>query len=557
MFKNVKLATKLNFGFLFVALLGCAVGLYSIYEYRQAAHRQDTLYLEMLIPLHHMGEVLSKFHAIRADLEVMIDPDSGRSEIEAAGNRIAERRASITAHQKEVEKAIVEESEKALLAVYNAERGKYGPVLERAMERARAGDRAGARALVRGELETLRVSYQGSIERLFQRWVTEAAETDETTDATARSTQKIVFSLLAFSLVLSIVLGRLITSDIRREVGGEPFRIRAFAETIAGGDLTMKSREDSRVTGINLAVGKLNTALQGLIIPMTSNMTGLAAAAEQVGAVAGEIRRSTGESAEKTASVAAAAEEMHSNMNSVAASVEQTTANVHAVASATEELTATIMEVAKRANRTREISEGAVVTAQTTGEIIDELAEAADQIGKVTDTINGISDQTKLLALNATIEAARAGEAGKGFAVVANEIKELARQAASATGDISNRVDAIRNATVRTKSGITDISGVINEVNDAILTIASAVEEQAITVQDISRNAGEVSAAVNDSAKMVAQSSTAASMVARDAAVLSAETRALEDSTRQLDQSSGSLRNMAREMQGLVSKFKV
>lgn len=64
-------------------------------------------------------------------------------------------------------------------------------------------------------------------------------------------------------------------------------------------------------------------------------------------------------------------------------------------------------------------------------------------VDKISRQIDAIASQTNLLALNATIEAARAGDAGRGFAVVAGEVKALANQTSSATGEISTTLEAL------------------------------------------------------------------------------------------------------------------
>jgi methyl-accepting chemotaxis protein len=111
----------------------------------------------------------------------------------------------------------------------------------------------------------------------------------------------------------------------------------------------------------------------------------------------------------------------------------------------------------------------------------------------VIKVITSIAQQTNLLALNATIEAARAGEAGKGFAVVANEVKELAKETAKATEDISRKIEAIQADTQGAVEAIARISGIINQISDIQNTIASAVEEQSATTNEIGRNISEAS----------------------------------------------------------------
>ena len=145
-----------------------------------------------------------------------------------------------------------------------------------------------------------------------------------------------------------------------------------------------------------------------------------------------------------------------------------------------------------------------------------QLGAAADEIGKVIEVIQDIAEQTNLRALNATIEAARAGEAGKGFAVVATEVKELAKQTASATDDIRRRIEGIQNSTGESVRAIGEISEVIKNVNEVSRTIASAVEEQSITTREIAQNVAQTTTAAEAVSRGVAESASACQEVTRN-----------------------------------------
>ncbi|MGQ9812342.1 MAG: bacteriohemerythrin [Dissulfurimicrobium sp.] len=172
----------------------------------------------------------------------------------------------------------------------------------------------------------------------------------------------------------------------------------------------------------------------------------------------------------------------------VATFATQSMGNLDMVATATRDMSTATNEIAHSVAVTAQKANDAQSQTIAAASAIGRLSESSEKIGTIIQVISNIASQTNLLALNATIEAARAGEAGKGFAVVANEVKELAKQTAEATEEITHMIQTIQSDTTEAVRSMDSITQAISEVNDLANTIASATEEQTATVSEITQN---------------------------------------------------------------------
>ncbi|MFT6633695.1 MAG: methyl-accepting chemotaxis protein [Bacteriovoracaceae bacterium] len=242
-------------------------------------------------------------------------------------------------------------------------------------------------------------------------------------------------------------------------------------------------------------------------------------------------------------SLSAGAEETSAQANTASAASEEVNAGVQTVASNMEEMTAAIKEITKTTNESSTVSNNAMSMAQNTNTIISKLGDSSMDIGNVIKVISSIAQQTNLLALNATIEAARAGEAGKGFAVVASEVKELAKQTAKATEEITAKIENIQTDSKGAVGAIEEISTAIEKINSYAGNIAASVEEQAATTGEVSRIVTESAEGVKQINENISQVSEAASVTGKNA--MSAQ------------EAAGKLKNLSELLKGYIERLEV
>ncbi|MFJ7567550.1 methyl-accepting chemotaxis protein [Herminiimonas sp. NPDC097707] len=335
-----------------------------------------------------------------------------------------------------------------------------------------------------------------------------AAEAYVETEQLYDSSRAFMVLLVILSAFSGILLGVLITRNLKHQLGGEPNYAAGVASRIAAGDLTV-------------AIDLRPKDQDSMLFAMREMRDSLASIVSQVRTGTDTITTASGQIAAGNLDLSARTEEQASALEETASSMEEITSTVKQNAENSQQASTLAVHASSTAVRG-----GAVVSqvVDTMGSITESSRKIVDIIG----VIDGIAFQTNILALNAAVEAARAGEQGRGFAVVASEVRSLAQRSASAAkeikqliGDSVEKVDAGSKLVEQAGTTMKEIVDGIQRVADIMTDITAAGREQSAGIEQVNQAITQMDEVTQQNAALVEEAAAASQSLQDQATHLS------------------------------------
>ena len=313
---------------------------------------------------------------------------------------------------------------------------------------------------------------------------------------------------------------------------------------LADGDLTVRTTVTEDITGaiadsVNYTIEELSV----LVRRINDAAIRVTAATESAQKTSGELLQATEKQAHEIREAGTTIQRMAQSMTESSALALQSAQVARRSLDSAEKGASAVANTIKGMNEIRE-------QIQETSKRIKRLGESSQEIGEIVELISDITEQTNVLALNAAIQAASAGEAGRGFTVVAEEVQRLAERSAEATKQIAAIVKTIQTDT---KDAIGSMEAATRDVVDGT-QLSDAAGQALAEIGEVSTETARLIEQI--SGETQDQAATAARMAQTMNEIL-AITEQTTRGTKQTAVSVGQLADLAVELKGSVSGFKV
>lgn len=538
---DLKIKTKLTVLIIFVSIFLVGIGLTGLLGINQSNNALLSVYNNHLLAINQLNEVRNNQMLINNEL-LLARQETDAFEVMGHADKVSKYIFNIENVLKSYNARQMSAEEKTLRDNFVQARMSYGlngvmPTIDLLQaEKFSEADKLRKEVLVPAYDKA-----SEGIDALIKYQVDAAKNEYEHVWAIGKTIRMASIVSIAIGLVLTILIGMLITRSVSRGVS----ILADAARTVANGDLTARADLTTKDE-----LGEVAQAFNKMVQDFSSIIGTIRNSANEV-SCASENQANVGEQ------IAALSNRQTEQAVSVAASIEGLNAMVREVAEKAQSIAEAAHEANGMADRGQLVVNSAVHGIQEISQTVSEsaamiksLGHRSDQIWQIVKVIKEIADQTNLLALNAAIEAARAGEQGRGFAVVADEVRKLAERTASATSEISDMISAVQsetsNAVAAMEKGSNQVEqgvAMANQAGDALVQVTASIRHVVDMIQQIASSTREESETTN---KVTAQVEQIAQMARESSKTIG-----------QSAQTCHGIQNMAHALQDEVARFRL
>ncbi len=493
-FTNMKIGTKLGFGFAIVLILMAVMGFSALNQMDKVNQQSTDITTNWLPATRFILDLNTNTSDFRiAELShIIATNETDMQRFEATLNTVLEQ---INTNKKAYQALISSDEERALFDQFNTEYQQYLQYHQQILQLSRQLKTEEAMQIINGPSQKLFDSSSALALKLAALNTKGADDASLMGDEIYASSRHMVMIVMSISLVLGILIATVIVRNLLRQLGGEPTYAAQLVSQVAAGDLTVQ---------VKLKSGD-----------HSSMLAGIAQMVVKLSSIVGEVRSAADNLSSASEEVSSTAQTMSQATSEQAASVEETSASV-------EEMSASVGQNAENAKVTESIASKAAQLATDGGQAVEQTVTAMKSIANKISIIDDIAYQTNLLALNAAIEAARAGTHGRGFAVVAAEVRKLAERSQVAAQEIG---EVARNSvSLAEKAG-----SLLSDIVPGILRTSELVQEISAASDEQSSGASQINIAMSQLNQITQQNAASSEELAATAEEMSGQAEQLQE----------------------------
>jgi len=242
---NMKIGKKLVMGFVLVALISGAMGVYAIYNLKVLDNSDTELYENMTVPLTEIGMISTEFQRTRVYARDIIIAETPE-EIQAGVDKIMELRERVEQLTEEFEETIISEKMKVAFEEYQTAKVAFREGLAQVIELARQNRDAEAVALMSASGISGKNSkaYQDAIDKIVALKIEDARLKAEANTDQANRTMIITIAVIALVVFLSVFIGVFISMMITRPCKRLVHMIREMSQGHFGERLRLETKDE-------------------------------------------------------------------------------------------------------------------------------------------------------------------------------------------------------------------------------------------------------------------------------------------------------------------------